>query len=108
MSCYQELFAFAIPIYFVTVQSTPQPTLLGLSNADLHALNVRYWCLIFPAENVSKKWGVTREDQDLFALQSQHKCEAARNAGTFNEEIVPVVVQSRQGLQLNLNLMRKC
>lgn len=49
------------------------------------------------AENVSKKWGVTREDQDLFALQSQHKCEAARNAGTFNEEIVPVVVPSRQG-----------
>ncbi|XP_060063637.1 acetyl-CoA acetyltransferase, cytosolic-like [Ylistrum balloti] len=50
------------------------------------------------AENVAKQWAVTREDQDEFALNSQHKCEAAQKAGHFNNEIVPVTVKSRAGL----------
>ncbi|XP_064628295.1 acetyl-CoA acetyltransferase, cytosolic-like [Lineus longissimus] len=49
------------------------------------------------AENVAKKWNISREDQDQFALQSQLRCEAAQNAGHFDQEIVPVSVPSRKG-----------
>ncbi|MBK9035856.1 MAG: thiolase family protein [Myxococcales bacterium] len=42
------------------------------------------------AENVAKKFGITRADQDKFALWSQQKAKAALDKGTFNDEIVPV------------------
>ncbi|MBF0418000.1 MAG: acetyl-CoA C-acetyltransferase, partial [Magnetococcales bacterium] len=44
------------------------------------------------AENVAKKWGLTRAEQDAFAAASQQKAEAAQKAGLFREEIVPVVI----------------
>jgi acetyl-CoA acyltransferase len=43
------------------------------------------------AENVAKKFGVSREDQDAFALDSQRKAFAAQKAGAFDSEIVPVM-----------------
>ncbi len=49
------------------------------------------------AENVAKKWGITREQQDAFALASQTKAEAAQKAGKFKDEIVPVVVPNKKG-----------
>ena len=49
------------------------------------------------AENVAKKWQLTRDDQDAFAAGSQQKAEAAQKAGRFAEEIVPVTIQSRKG-----------
>jgi acetyl-CoA C-acetyltransferase len=49
------------------------------------------------AENVAKKWGVTREDQDAFAAASQQKAEAAQKAGKFTAEIVPFTISSRKG-----------
>ncbi len=49
------------------------------------------------AENVAKKWGVTREDQDAFAAASQQKAEAAQKGGRFNDEIVPFTISSRKG-----------
>ncbi|XP_068580602.1 acetyl-CoA acetyltransferase, cytosolic [Cebidichthys violaceus] len=49
------------------------------------------------AENVAKQWEVSREEQDLFAVQSQNKAEAAQKAGHFDQEIVPVTVSSRKG-----------
>ncbi|WP_261663348.1 thiolase family protein [Deinococcus sp. Marseille-Q6407] len=45
------------------------------------------------AENVAEKYGVSREDQDKFALASHQKAAAARDAGKFKDEIVPVPVQ---------------
>jgi acetyl-CoA C-acetyltransferase len=44
------------------------------------------------AENVATKWGLTREEQDQFALASQNKAEAAIKAGRFKDEIVPVKI----------------
>jgi acetyl-CoA acetyltransferase family protein len=41
-------------------------------------------------ENVAERWGVTREDQDAFALQSQRRWAAADAAGRFADELVPV------------------
>ena len=49
------------------------------------------------AENVAKKSGVSRGEQDEFAAASQQKAEAAQKAGRFKDEIVPVVVKTRKG-----------
>ncbi|WP_372892401.1 acetyl-CoA C-acetyltransferase [Rhodosalinus sp.] len=49
------------------------------------------------AENVAEKWQISREQQDAFALASQHKAEAAQAEGRFEDEIVPVTVKSRKG-----------
>ncbi len=49
------------------------------------------------AENVAKKYGVTREEQDAFAAASQQKAEAAQKAGRFRDEIVPVSIPQRKG-----------
>ncbi|HEX6294937.1 MAG TPA: acetyl-CoA C-acetyltransferase [Burkholderiales bacterium] len=49
------------------------------------------------AENVAKEYAVTREEQDQFALASQHKTEAAQKTGRFRDEIVPVEIASRKG-----------
>ncbi|MBI0446487.1 thiolase family protein [Deinococcus sp. DB0503] len=54
------------------------------------------------AENVAQKYGISREDQDRFALRSHQKAAAARDAGKFKEEIVPVPVRkdTLQGTKL--------
>jgi len=49
------------------------------------------------AENIAEQWNITREDQDQFALKSQHKAEAAIKGGKFKEEIVPIVIPQRKG-----------
>jgi acetyl-CoA C-acetyltransferase len=49
------------------------------------------------AENVARQWQLTRDDQDVFAVASQNKAEAAQKAGKFKDEIVPVTVKSRKG-----------
>ncbi len=49
------------------------------------------------AENIATRWQISREEQDTFATASQNKAEAARKAGRFKDEIVPVTVKSRKG-----------
>jgi len=49
------------------------------------------------AENVAKKYSVSRAQQDEFAVASQNKAEAAQKAGRFNDEIVPVMIPQRKG-----------
>lgn len=49
------------------------------------------------AENVAEKYGITREMQDIFAVESQLKAEAAINAGKFKDEIVPVIIPNKKG-----------
>ncbi|MBA00498.1 MAG: acetyl-CoA C-acyltransferase [Rhodospirillaceae bacterium] len=49
------------------------------------------------AENVANQWQITRDDQDSFALASQHKAEAAQKAGKFNDEIIPVTIKGKRG-----------
>ena len=49
------------------------------------------------AENIAKKWQLSRDDQDQFALGSQNKAEAAQKAGRFTDEIIPFVVSTRKG-----------
>jgi acetyl-CoA C-acetyltransferase len=49
------------------------------------------------AENVAQQWQISRDEQDAFALASQHKAEAAQKAGRFKDEIVPFVISTRKG-----------
>ncbi len=49
------------------------------------------------AENVAKQFGISRAEQDEFALASQTKAGAAMKAGKFKDEIVPVTISSRKG-----------
>jgi acetyl-CoA C-acetyltransferase len=49
------------------------------------------------AENVAKKYGVSREEQDAFATASQNKAEAAQKAGKFKDEILPLEIASKKG-----------
>lgn len=49
------------------------------------------------AENVAEQWGLTREELDEFAANSQQKAVAAVKAGRFKDEIVPVEIPQRKG-----------
>lgn len=49
------------------------------------------------AENVAEKWKITREEQDIYAAESQRRAAAAQVAGWFSKEIVPVLVQTKKG-----------
>jgi acetyl-CoA C-acetyltransferase len=49
------------------------------------------------AENVAQKWQINREEQDIFAVASQNKAEAAQKTGRFKDEIAAVTVASRKG-----------
>jgi acetyl-CoA C-acetyltransferase len=49
------------------------------------------------AENLAAKWGISREDQDALALESQRRAIAARAQGYFKEQILPIEIESRKG-----------
>ena len=61
------------------------------------------WCAINgyhmgnTAENVARKWQLTRDEQDAFAAASQQKAEAAQTSGRFADEITPVTIKTRKG-----------
>ena len=55
------------------------------------------------AENVAKKWDISRQDQDVFALASQRKYFEALAAGKWKDEIVPLMVQKGKTEQLAEN-----
>lgn len=48
------------------------------------------------AENIAERYGITREDQDAYAVQSQKRAAAARDAGFFRDEIVPIEVKANK------------
>jgi acetyl-CoA C-acetyltransferase len=49
------------------------------------------------AENIAKKWGISRETQDALALESHLRAERATTEGRFKDQIVPVMLKSRKG-----------
>jgi acetyl-CoA acyltransferase len=65
----------------------PNPTMAEIS-PDV------YLGMGLTAENVAQKYGVSREDQDAFALRSHQRAIAAQDAGKFKAEIVPVEVEN--------------
>ena len=51
------------------------------------------------AENLARRYEITREEQDAYALRSQQEAKRAQDAGVFAEEIVPVEVKTRKGVK---------
>ena len=49
------------------------------------------------AENVAEQYGISRDDQDRFALESQQRAARAINEGTLREEIIAVAIPGRKG-----------
>ena len=54
-----------------------------------------YWPMLQTAEYVAKKYGIPREAQDRYGVQSQLRAAAAREAGKFKDEIVPIAVKMK-------------
>ncbi len=69
--------------YFDWVKATEDENVIKLAENA-------YMPMLFTAEHISKKYNISREDQDKYALQSQQRTAAAQVAGLFNEEIVPL------------------
>lgn len=61
----------------------PNPDIVGTPKGEYTAMGIT-------AENVSDKYGITRQMQDEFAVQSHNRAERAQNEGKFTEEIIPV------------------
>jgi len=55
------------------------------------------------AENIAEQFGISRTEQDAYALLSQNRAEAAMNASVFDEEIVPVLIPQRKGEPIVFN-----
>jgi acetyl-CoA C-acetyltransferase len=51
-----------------------------------------YWPMLQTAENVAKRYNISKERQDEYGVQSQQRAAAAQAAGRFNDEIVPMKV----------------
>lgn len=49
------------------------------------------------AENLAEEFAITREEQDSYAVESQQRCQRAREAGLFSDEIAPVEIAGRKG-----------
>jgi len=69
-------------------------TSLGGAGSEFHPEMVdAYIGMGFTAERVAARWGVSREDQDAWALRSHQRAAAARAEGRFDAEVVPVPVR---------------
>ncbi|GIV33960.1 MAG: acetyl-CoA acetyltransferase [Chitinophagales bacterium] len=72
-------------------------------------INKKFAQLYYPfsmgetAENVARKWNISRQEQDAFALQSQEKYQQAFQAGKFQDEIIPVLVNKPTGDVVSVN-----
>jgi acetyl-CoA C-acetyltransferase len=54
-----------------------------------------YWPMLQTAENVARRYKISRETQDHYGVQSQLRAAAARTAGKFNDEIVPLTTRMK-------------
>jgi acetyl-CoA acyltransferase len=76
------------------IESMSRVPMMGFNPMPNPALNERlpaaYISMGMTAENVAKKYGISRQEQDAFAVESQAKAASARQAGKLKDEIVPI------------------
>ena len=76
--------------------SLTQPHMNGFRKQDAAVLERKpelYWSMIQTADNVARRYGVSREAQDAYALESQQRTAAAQAAGRLDAEIVPITAR---------------
>jgi 3-oxoadipyl-CoA thiolase len=91
---------FVMPKATTPFQRTPEvyDTTLGWRFVNNRLSDVHYpYSMGETGENVAKQWGITREAQDAFAVESQEKYFAALEKGLWKDEIVPVEVAGAKG-----------
>ncbi|MDB5824216.1 MAG: acetyl-CoA C-acyltransferase [Herminiimonas sp.] len=59
--------------------------------------------MIETAENLARKYGISREECDAFALRSQQRAAAAWERGVFNDEIVPITIPQKKGAPVSFS-----
>jgi acetyl-CoA C-acetyltransferase len=64
---------------------------------------INHYHMGITAENITEKWNITREEQDAFSANSQHKAAAAIEAGKFKKEIVPIEIPRRKADPLSFD-----
>ena len=64
-----------------------------------------HYHMMITAENICDKYGLTREELDEFAANSQQKTEKAQNEGKFDDEIVPVQVKKKKEVGVSISSM---
>ena len=73
----------------------------GLGHYKSPGLEAKYpgvmWSQFMGAEMIVKKHGLTKDDLDRFAFESHQKAIAATKAGAFNDEIVPITIETPEG-----------
>ncbi len=52
------------------------------------------------AENIAEKWGISRQEQDALAVESHNRAERAINEKRFDDQILPIEVKTRKGVQV--------
>lgn len=72
------------------VQTKHKNAYRSVSKAVVELDPTAYMPMLETAEVVSERYNISREDQDLYALQSQQRTAAAQQAGLFDDEIVPM------------------
>lgn len=77
------------------VQTKHKNTHRAVSKAALASEPTAYIPMIETAEIVAQRYGISRQAQDEYALQSQQRVAAAQSAGRFDQEIVPITVQKQ-------------
>ncbi|HEY1113126.1 MAG TPA: acetyl-CoA C-acyltransferase [Chitinophagaceae bacterium] len=91
---------FVMPKATSPFQRTPEvyDTTLGWRFVNNKLQDVHYpYSMGETGENVARQWGISREAQDAFALESQEKYFAALERGAWKDEIVPVAVEGGKG-----------
>jgi acetyl-CoA C-acetyltransferase len=71
------------------VQKDPRDQIIAEDWLQEHVPAV-YWPMLQTAENVAARYGISRDAQDCYGVQSQTRAAAASSAGRFNSEIVPI------------------
>ena len=75
-----------------------QDTTIGWRFVNPHLAELHHpYAMGETAENVARRYGIGRDEQDRFALQSQQRWDAAHRAGRFGDELVPVEMPQRKG-----------
>jgi acetyl-CoA acyltransferase len=69
----------------------PNPKFLKQENIPAEISHAAYIAMGETAENVARRYGISRSDQEAFALRSQQKAVAAQSSGKFSDEIVSIV-----------------
>jgi acetyl-CoA C-acetyltransferase len=69
--------------------------MVGALHDPFHAIHMGV-----TAENIAKKWGITRDEQDALAVESHRRAAAAIAAGHFKSQILPIELKTRKGVTL--------